>query len=112
MRSKLIGAAKLVVVKLGTGILTDRQNRLASARIKRLVGQIARAKKSGREVVLVSSGAVAAGMEALGCTKRPTRLAELQACAAVGQSRLMARYEQLFAAHKLQAAQVLLPHAD
>jgi glutamate 5-kinase len=112
MRSKLICAAKLVVVKLGTGILTDRRNRLASARIKRLVGQIARAKKSGREVVLVSSGAVGAGMETLGYEKRPARLAELQACAAVGQSRLMAVYQEFFTAHKLQGAQVLLTHAD
>jgi glutamate 5-kinase len=112
MRAKLIGAAKLVVVKLGTGILTDRRNRLASARIKRLVAQIARAKKSGREVVLVSSGAVGAGMETLGYEKRPTRLAELQACAAVGQSRLMAVYQEFFTKHKLQAAQVLLTHAD
>ena len=101
-----------MVVKLGSGILTDARNRLAPARIKQLVSQIVRARKAGREVVLVSSGAVAAGMEALGCEKRPTRLAELQACAAVGQSRLMARYEELFSAHKLQAAQVLLTHAD
>ena len=112
VRAKLLKDTQLVVVKLGSGILTDARNRLATPRIKQLVSQIARAQKAGREVVLVSSGAVAAGMEALGCTKRPTRLAELQACAAVGQSRLMARYEQLFAAHKLQAAQVLLTHAD
>ena len=74
MRAKLIAEAKLVVVKLGTGILTDRRNRLASSRIKQIVAQVARARKAGREVVLVSSGAVAAGMEALGYEKRPTRL--------------------------------------
>ena len=101
-----------MVVKLGSGILTDARNRLAPARIKQLVGQIARARKAGREVVLVSSGAVAAGMEALGCEKRPSRLVELQACAAVGQSRLMALYEKFFAAHDLHAAQVLLTHTD
>ncbi|HCE05125.1 MAG TPA: glutamate 5-kinase, partial [Verrucomicrobiales bacterium] len=82
MRAKLIADAKLVVVKLGTGILTDRRNRLASSRIKQIVAQVARARKTGREVVLVSSGAVAAGMEALGYEKRPIRLEELQACAA------------------------------
>jgi len=112
MRAKLLADAPLVVVKLGSGILTDTRNRLATPRIKQLVGQIARARTAGREVVLVSSGAVAAGMEALGCQKRPARLAELQACAAVGQSRLMACYDELFAAHNLQAAQVLLTHDD
>ena len=112
MRAKHVKTAKLLVVKLGTGILTDKQNRLASSRIKILVGQIVRAKRTGHEIVLVSSGAVGAGMEALGYQKRPTRLEELQACAAVGQSRLMAGYQELFAAHGLQAAQVLLTHAD
>ena len=71
VRAKLIADAKLVVVKLGTGILTDRRNRLASSRIKQIVAQVARAR-TGREVVLVSSGAVGAGMEALGYEKRPT----------------------------------------
>ena len=93
MRSKLVKTAKLVVVKLGTGILTDRRNRLASKRIKQIVGQVERVRKSGHEVALVSSGAVAAGMEVLGYQKRPARLEELQACAAVGQSRLMAVYQ-------------------
>lgn len=112
VRAKLLANAKLVVVKLGTGILTDRRNRLASSRIKQIIGQIVRARKAGREVVLVSSGAVGAGMEALGFERRPTRLEELQACAAVGQSRLMAVYQELFAAHDIQSAQVLLTHAD
>lgn len=112
MRAKLIANSKLVVIKLGTGILTDRHNRLASARIKQITGQVAKARKEGREVVLVSSGAVGAGMETLGYKKRPPRLEELQACAAVGQSRLMAVYQGLFAAHDIQAAQVLLTHSD
>ena len=112
MRAKLIPNAKLVVVKLGTGILTDRRNRLACARIKRILSQVAKIRKGGREVVLVSSGAVGAGMEGLGYGKRPTRLEELQACAAVGQSRLMAVYHELFAAHNIQVAQVLLTHDD
>ena len=101
MRAKHIKTAKLVVVKLGTGILSDNQNCLAPSRIKQLAGQIVRAKKTGHEIVLVSSGAVGAGMEALGYQKRPARLEELQACAAVGQSRLMALYQGFFAAHKL-----------
>ncbi|MBI61667.1 MAG: glutamate 5-kinase [Verrucomicrobiales bacterium] len=112
MRAKLIKNAKLVVVKLGTGVLTDRHNRLACARIKQILVQVAKIRKGGREVVLVSSGAVGAGMEALGYDKRPTRLEELQACAAVGQSKLMAIYNELFAAHNIQVAQVLLTHDD
>jgi glutamate 5-kinase len=112
VRAKLLKNANLVVVKLGTGILTDNRNRLASKRIKQIVTQAERARRSGREVVLVSSGAVAAGMEVLGHRIRPSRLEELQACAAVGQSRLMAVYQELFAAHDVQTAQVLLTHAD
>jgi glutamate 5-kinase len=112
VRAKAMKEAKLVVVKLGTGILTDRWNRLAAARLKAIVQQVSRARKAGREVVLVSSGAVGAGMESLGYARRPTRLEELQACAAVGQSRLMAAYQEYFAAHDLQCAQVLLTHAD
>ena len=76
VRAKLLKDTPLVVVKLGSGILTDVRNRLATSRIKQLVGQIARARKAGREVVVVSSGAVAAGMEALSCAKRPAHLAE------------------------------------
>ena len=112
VRARLLKEANLVVVKIGTGILNDGQYRLASGRIRQIVGQIARAKKEGREVVVVSSGAVGAGMEALGYSRRPSRLEELQACAAVGQSRLMAIYQEHFAGHDIQTAQVLLTHSD
>ena len=80
--------------------------------MEQLVAQIAALKKSGKEVVLVTSGAVGAGMGALGYESRPTDLAEKQACAAVGQSRLMAAYDKLFSAHGLVVAQVLLTHDD
>jgi glutamate 5-kinase len=76
------------------------------------VAQVVAQRQAGREVVLVSSGAVGAGMGALGYKKRPSDLAELQACAAVGQSRLMAIYEKLFGAHGLAVAQILLTHDD
>ena len=65
--------------------------------MQQLAGQIADQRKAGKEMVIVSSGAVGAGMGVLGYTKRPAELAELQACAAIGQSRLMATYEKLFA---------------
>src|SRR5205085_3558985 len=66
----------------------------------------------GKQIVLVSSGAVGAGMGVLGYDKRPADLASMQACAAVGQSRLMATYEKLFAEFNLHVAQVLLTHDD
>jgi glutamate 5-kinase len=80
--------------------------------MEQLVAQIAEQRKAGKEMVLVSSGAVGAGMGALGYQRRPGDLAELQACAAVGQSRLMATYEKLFGAFNLAVAQVLLTHDD
>ena len=101
-----------LVVKLGTGVLTDSRKQIDPAQLEQLVGQIAALKKSGKEIVLVTSGAVGAGMGALGYEKRPNELAELQACAAVGQSRLMATYAEFFAKHDLHVAQVLLTHED
>jgi len=77
-----------------------------------LVAQMAAQRKAGKEIILVSSGAVGAGMGVLGYNRRPTELSELQACAAVGQSRLMAVYEKLFAVHGLGVAQILLTHDD
>jgi glutamate 5-kinase len=110
-RDSLTSAARLVV-KLGTGVLTDSRKQIDPAQLEQLVAQIAAQRKAGKEVVLVTSGAVGAGMGALGYEKRPAELAELQACAAVGQSRLMATYAELFAKHDLHVAQVLLTHDD
>jgi glutamate 5-kinase len=101
-----------IVVKLGTGVLTDSRKLIDPAQLEQLVAQLAALKKSGKEIVLVTSGAVGAGMGALGYNSRPTDLAEKQACAAVGQSRLMAAYDKLFSAHEIVVAQVLLTHED
>ncbi len=101
-----------LVVKVGTGVLTDASKQPDLAQMEQLVSQLAGQRKAGREVVLVTSGAVGAGMGALGHNKRPQELAELQACAAVGQSRLMATYEKLFAGFGLSVAQILLTHDD
>ena len=101
-----------LVVKLGTGVLTDSRKQIDPAQLEQLVAQIVSLRKSGKEIVLVTSGAVGAGMGALGYEKRPGELAELQACAAVGQSRLMANYAELFAKRDLHVAQVLLTHED
>jgi glutamate 5-kinase len=112
VRSQLLNQVDRLVVKLGTGVLTDSGKQPDFAQLGQLTAQIAAQRKAGKEIVLVTSGAVGAGMGALGFKKRPGQLAELQACAAVGQSRLMAIYEKLFAAHGLHVAQVLLTHED
>lgn len=101
-----------IVVKLGTGVLTDSKKQPDLAQMKQLVAQAAALRKDGKEVVIVTSGAVGAGMGVLGHKKRPAELAEAQACAAVGQSRLMATYEKLFGEFELNVAQVLLTHDD
>ncbi len=112
MRRELLKDIARIVVKLGTGVLTDSRKQIDPAQMEQLVAQIVEQRKAGREIVLVSSGAVGAGMGVLGYAKRPGSLAELQACAAVGQGRLMASYGQLFAKHDLHVAQVLLTHDD
>jgi glutamate 5-kinase len=111
MRDSLKQASR-IIVKLGTGVLTDQRKQPDLVQMEQLVGQVAAQRQAGKELVLVSSGAVGAGMGALGYEKRPAELSELQACAAVGQSRLMTTYEQLFARFDLHVAQVLLTHDD
>lgn len=101
-----------LVVKVGTGVLTDSRKRPDHRQMAQVVAQLAAQHKAGREVVLVSSGAVGAGMGVLDFDRRPTDLAELQACAAVGQSHLMGLYGKLFEEHGLTVAQVLLIHDD
>jgi glutamate 5-kinase len=112
VRSKLIKDATRIVVKLGTGVLTDSRKQPDLAQMQQLASQIAEQRQAGKEMVIVSSGAVGAGMGVLGYSKRPGELAELQACAAIGQSRLMAIYDKLFAAFGLPVAQILLTHDD
>lgn len=112
VRSELLKNVSRIVVKLGTGVLTDAGKQPDLAQIRQLVAQVAAQRASGRQVVLVTSGAVGAGMGVLGFHRRPSGLDQLQACAAVGQSRLMATYEKLFAKFGLHVAQVLLTHDD
>jgi glutamate 5-kinase len=112
VRSQWLKDVSRIVVKLGTGVLTDSRKQPDFAQMEQLAAQIAAQRKAGKDVVVVSSGAVGAGMGVLGLSKRPNDLAELQACAAVGQSRLMAIYEKLLAEFDLRVAQVLLTHDD
>jgi len=104
--------ARRIVVKIGTRVLVQKTGRPEMRRIRSLVRDVSRLHHSGREVVIVTSGAIGAGMEALGMKERPTRLPELQMAAAVGQSRLMARYDKLFSAERCTVGQVLLTHDD
>src|SRR5580658_6511879 len=99
-----------IVVKFGTGVLTDSRKQPDLAQMKQLAGQVAAIRAQGKQVVIVTSGAVGAGMGVLGYEKRPAELSDLQACAAVGQSRLMTTYEKLFSEAGFGVAQVLLTH--
>lgn len=112
MRAGWLKDVSRVVVKLGTGVLTDSRKQPDLAQMEQLAGQVAAQCQAGKEMLLVTSGAVGAGMGVLGYEKRPSELAELQACAAVGQSRLMATYEKIFRQFGLHVAQVLLTHDD
>lgn len=100
------------VIKIGSALLTDDGKGLHRAAIADWVGQIAALVKAGHEVVLVSSGAVAAGMTRLGWTRRPNSINQLQAAAAVGQMGLIQTYEEAFQRYQLQTAQILLDHDD
>lgn len=112
MRRKWLAGVHRLVVKLGTGVLTDSRKQPDFLQMVQLAAQVAEQRRAGRDVVLVSSGAVGAGMGVLGLPRRPAKLDQLQACAAVGQSRLMALYGDLFDKFDLHVAQVLLTHAD
>ena len=105
-------AADTVVVKVGSRVLTREDGALDDSRVAAVADQLARLRLDGRKVVLVSSGAVAAGIGRLGWKRRPTDLAELQAAAAVGQSRLIESYNKALAPHGLNAAQILLTAED
>lgn len=104
----------IMVVKVGTAILSKPSGRLDAAYIKALAGQVCQLLKLGYKVILVSSGAIGAGVEALKLFHRPTakELLRLQACAAIGQGRLMRLYEESFSKRGRHAAQILLTQED
>jgi len=108
----LIADARRLVVKVGSSLVTNDGRGLDQAAIARWASQIAALRAAGKEVVLVSSGAIAEGMQRLGWVKRPKEIHELQAAAAVGQMGLAQVYESEFARHGIRTAQVLLTHGD
>ena len=108
----VLTSCKRIVVKVGSSLVTNQGEGLDLNALGNWARQIAALNASGLEVVLVSSGAIAEGMQRLGWAARPTLIHELQAAAAVGQMGLVQAYESCFRVHKLHAAQVLLTHAD
>jgi glutamate 5-kinase len=111
-RTEVIAQARRLVVKIGSSSLTSGDARLDPARLGRLVETLAAVRHAGRDVVVVSSGAIAAGIGPLGLTSRPRDLARQQAAASVGQGLLVHHYTEAFAGHGIRVGQVLLTVDD
>jgi glutamate 5-kinase len=108
----ILTQCKRIVVKVGSSLVTNQGEGLDIPAIQNWAQQIATLRENGHKVVLVSSGAIAEGMQRLGWKQRPSAVHELQAAAAVGQMGLIQVYESCFSAHGLHTAQILLTHAD
>ena len=109
---KKLASSRRIVVKIGSRVLVQRNGRPDVRRMAALVDGLAALRREGREIIVVSSGAIACGLQALGMKKKPDDLPTLQMAAAVGQSRLMAAYDKLFTRKKCRIGQVLLTHDD
>jgi len=112
MRRKLLKSVKRVVIKIGSRVLTDDDGGLDQGVIGRICSDIALLRQGGTQVIIVSSGAIAAGRSELGLTEKPRTIPQKQAAAAIGQTRLMRAYEEALAPHALKAAQLLLTSED
>ena len=110
--STVVARARRLVIKLGSSLVTNDGRGIDHAAVARWAEEMAALKRSGKEVVLVSSGAIAEGMQRLGWTKRPSAIHALQAAAAVGQMGLVQAYEAAFSRFGLHTAQILLTHED
>ena len=112
MSHSVVRQARRIVVKVGSSLVTAEGRGLDHLALARWAEQIAALTAQGKEVVLVSSGAIAEGIARLGWKKRPKAVNELQAAAAIGQTGVVQAYESIFRTHGLHAAQVLLTHED
>ena len=112
MRKDVLKKVKRIVVKIGSGVLTSGDNGINPAFLAGLASEIAALRAKRIEVVIVSSGAVAAGRRELGLPDRPRTLPQKQAAAAIGQSKLMRAYEEAFSGYDLKVAQILLTRDD
>ncbi|MFN7725412.1 MAG: glutamate 5-kinase [Rubrivivax sp.] len=110
--SGVLASARRIVVKVGSSLVTNEGRGVDAEAISNWSRQLAALAREGRELVMVSSGAIAEGMKRLGWTARPKELHELQAAAAVGQMGLVQMYESRLSEQGMQSAQVLLTHAD
>lgn len=112
VRCQILSKVRKIVVKIGTGVLTTESGYVDKRQIQGLAEQVVELKKMGYDVVVVSSGAIGSGMGELGIEKRPGTLPELQAVAAIGQSKLISTYDDSFKLHGYHAAQILLTRED
>jgi len=112
IRKDSLGKVRRIVIKVGSSILASVERGLHHEVFSHLAKEISELKRQGYEIILVSSGAIAAGMEKLGYKSRPQPITHKQATAAVGQSRLMNIYEGYFSRHQQMVAQILLTHDD
>ncbi|MBI1322184.1 glutamate 5-kinase [bacterium] len=112
LRAEVIHSSRTWVVKVGSNVLASPDGTLDNRRIESLAEEIVEIKRTGRRVILVSSGAVGAGMGQMGLKKRPQDLPGIQAAAAIGQTYLMRAYEEAFKPKGYHAAQILLTHSD
>jgi glutamate 5-kinase len=112
MRKEVLKNVKRVVIKIGSQVLTDAEGSLDLACIAQICDDIAALRQKGLQVIVVSSGAIAAGRSELGLKEKPKTIPQKQAAAAIGQTRLMQTYEKGFAPHGLKPAQVLLTSED
>jgi glutamate 5-kinase len=101
-----------IVIKIGSSSITSRHGEISRRKLEKLTDEIVMLKDAGHEVVLVSSGAVAAGYRKLGCLDRPDTLPEKQAAASIGQGLLMEAYSELFLSHGYVASQILITRSD
>lgn len=104
--------AKKIVVKIGTNVITNREGNVDLSIIKNLVGQMAEIKSKGKDVILITSGAIGSGMKELHLRKRPKDVIMQQVCASIGQHILMANYQSLFNKSGIKVAQILLTYRD
>lgn len=107
-----VAQARRIVIKVGTNVVMRDDGRLALSQLYGIAESVARLRQSGCDVLMVSSGAVGLGMERIGLHVRPTELSQIQACAAIGQSRLMTIYDDAFDKLGCRTAQVLLTEDD
>jgi glutamate 5-kinase len=112
IREEIVKKTRRIVVKIGSSILASKDEGLHRTVFSDLAKEISTLKHQGYEMIVVSSGAIAAGMEKLGYKNRPQTITQKQAAAAIGQSRLMNIYENYFSRHQQTVAQILLTHDD